>query len=257
MHRTTSAELVGIEPGGMVIRREEVTTLRGKPRMLSVDWIPTGHVMAEAELLGPLGPDGPAQVIATVTGRQVTHAQDHLEGREADAREAGGARIPSAARSSPGRTSGPTQTASILYGEWVLPAQAGRHLQLRSGRVGLSVALRPAHALHLTYEQRLGQDDVAALDAIHEMPDKDRGYRSKSCFVPQIAARVYGVANPRPSQLYAVRRALYRLEDEGEVTIRHWGGELAVTLVEPEAPRPSLERGASPCTRAILPAHPV
>ncbi|MGZ3357637.1 MAG: GntR family transcriptional regulator, partial [Isosphaeraceae bacterium] len=37
------AELLGIEPGSMVIRREEITTLRGKPRMLSVDWIPTKH----------------------------------------------------------------------------------------------------------------------------------------------------------------------------------------------------------------------
>ena len=75
---------------------------------------------------------------------------------------------------------------------------------------------------------------VAALDAIHEMPDKDRSYRGKSCFVPQIAAHVYGVENPVPSQLYAVRRALYRLQDEGEVKIRQYGfgGALYVDLVD-------------------------
>ena len=47
------AKLLGIDPGSMVIRREEITTLRGQPRMLAVDWIPTANVMAEAELLGP------------------------------------------------------------------------------------------------------------------------------------------------------------------------------------------------------------
>ena len=93
------AELLGIDPGSMVIRREEITALRGRPRMLAVDWIPTSHVMAEAELLGPPTPEGPAHVIETLTGRRVTHAQDHLEGREADSREAAALGSRSAARS--------------------------------------------------------------------------------------------------------------------------------------------------------------
>ena len=106
------AELLGIEPGSMVIRREEITSLRGRPRMLAVDWIPTRHVMAEAELLGPPTPEGPARIIETLTGRRVTHAQDHLEGREADTREAGRWASRSAARSLPGSTSGAMPRAS-------------------------------------------------------------------------------------------------------------------------------------------------
>jgi GntR family transcriptional regulator len=115
------AELLGVEPGSMVIRREEVTSLRGKPRMLSVDWIPTKHVMAEAELLGPATPEGPEHVIATVTGRHVTHAQDHLEGREADTREATALAIPVGSPILAGTHVWSDDEGVILYGEWVMP----------------------------------------------------------------------------------------------------------------------------------------
>jgi GntR family transcriptional regulator len=115
------AELLGIEPGSQVIRREEITSLRGKPRMLSVDWIPTNHVMAEAELLGEIGPGGPASVIESLTGRKVTHAQDHLEGREADTREAGALRIPVGSPILAGTHVWSDADGVILYGEWVLP----------------------------------------------------------------------------------------------------------------------------------------
>ena len=115
------AELLGIDPGSQVIRREEITTLRGKPRMLSVDWIPTGNVMAEAELLGPLGPEGPIQVITSLTGRHVTHAQDHLEGREADTREAGALKIPVGSPILAGTHVWSDTDGVILYGEWVMP----------------------------------------------------------------------------------------------------------------------------------------
>jgi len=114
-------ELLGIEPGAMVIRRQEITTLRGKPRMLSVDWIPTSNVMAEAELLGELGPDGPVKVIATITGRRVTHAQDHLEGREADTREANALNIPVGSPILAGAHVWSDQEGVIIYGEWVMP----------------------------------------------------------------------------------------------------------------------------------------
>jgi GntR family transcriptional regulator len=105
----------------MVIRREEVTALRGKPRMLSVDWIATGHVMAEAELLGPPVPDGPASVIATVTGRHVTHAQDHLESRAADTREADALRVPVGCPILAGAHVWSDPDGVIIYGEWVVP----------------------------------------------------------------------------------------------------------------------------------------
>jgi len=115
------AELLGIAPGSMIIRREEITTLRGRPRMLSVDWIPTGHVMAEAELLGPPTPEGPAEVITTVTGRHITHAQDHLEGREADTREAAALQLPVGSPILAGTHVWSDQDGVILYGEWVMP----------------------------------------------------------------------------------------------------------------------------------------
>lgn len=115
------AELLGIDPGSMVIRREEVTSLRGKPRMLSVDWIPTKHVMAEAELLGPATPDGPEHIIGTVTGRHVTHAQDHLEGREADTREATALSIPVGSPILAGTHVWSDDDGVIIYGEWVMP----------------------------------------------------------------------------------------------------------------------------------------
>ena len=106
------AELLGIDPGSMVIRREEITSLRGRPRMLAVDWIPTNNVMAEAELLGPPTPEGPASIIETVTGRRVTHAQDHLEGREADTREAAALGLPVGSPILAGVMSGATTKAS-------------------------------------------------------------------------------------------------------------------------------------------------
>lgn len=115
------AELLGIEPGSMVIRREEVTTLRGRPRMLAVDWIPTKHVMAEAELLSSATPEGPARVIETVTGRRVAHAQDHLESREADAREAEALNIPVGSPILAGVHIWSDDEGVILYGEWVVP----------------------------------------------------------------------------------------------------------------------------------------
>lgn len=115
------AELLGIEPGSMVIRREEITTLRGRPRMLSVDWIATKHVMAEAELLRPTMPEGPEHVIATVTGRHVTHAQDHLESREADTREASALSIPVGSPILAGTHVWSDQNGVLIYGEWVMP----------------------------------------------------------------------------------------------------------------------------------------
>ncbi len=89
--------------------------------MLSVDWIPTKHVMAEAELLGPATPDGPEHIIATVTGRHVTHAQDHLEGRESDTREATALGITVGSPILAGTHVWSDDDGVIIYGEWVMP----------------------------------------------------------------------------------------------------------------------------------------
>ena len=115
------AELLGIEPGSMVIRREEITTLRGRPRMLAVDWIPTRHVMAEAELLGPTTPEGPERVIAD-RDRTARHP------RPGPPREPGSRHAGSRSAQHPGRQPDPGRhprversEGVILYGEWVMP----------------------------------------------------------------------------------------------------------------------------------------
>ena len=67
------------------------------------------------------GPGGPAEVIATITGRHVTHAQDHLEGREADTREANALGIPVGSPILAGAHVWSDKEGVILYGEWVMP----------------------------------------------------------------------------------------------------------------------------------------
>jgi GntR family transcriptional regulator len=115
------AGLLGIEPGAMVIRREEITALRGRPRMLSVDWIPNQNVMVASDLLGDPVPEGPAHLIATVTGRRITHAQDHLESRIADTREATALGITVGSPILAGVHIWSDAEGVILYGEWVMP----------------------------------------------------------------------------------------------------------------------------------------
>ncbi|MGH3196515.1 MAG: GntR family transcriptional regulator [Streptosporangiaceae bacterium] len=115
------AGLLGLEPGSMVVRREEATTLHGRPQMLAVDWVPTTHVMVASDLLADPLPDGPAHLIASITGRHVTHAQDHLEARNADTREATALKIPPGSPVLAGVHVWSDTEGVILYGEWVMP----------------------------------------------------------------------------------------------------------------------------------------
>lgn len=116
------AGLLGMEPGSQVVRREEVTSLRGHARMLSVDWVPADDVRLAAELTSdqPIQ-GGPERLIADITGRRVTHSQDHLRGRAADAREAGalGLRVGTPILAGVHVWSDPE--GPIMYGEWVMP----------------------------------------------------------------------------------------------------------------------------------------
>ncbi|MGA2831121.1 MAG: UTRA domain-containing protein, partial [Streptosporangiaceae bacterium] len=61
------------------------------------------------------------EVITTVTGRHITHAQDHLEGREADTREAAALQLPVGSPILAGTHVWSDQDGVILYGEWVMP----------------------------------------------------------------------------------------------------------------------------------------
>lgn len=117
------AELLNIEPGEQVIRREEITSLRGEPRMLSVDWIPADSTLTALGALDPKPLDGgPAHLLETVAHRRITHGQDHLRGRSADAREANALRIPVGAPVLAGVHIWSNANEVILYGEWVMPA---------------------------------------------------------------------------------------------------------------------------------------
>jgi GntR family transcriptional regulator len=117
------ASLLGIDPHSTIVRREEVTSSHGRPVMLAVDWIPAGDTRLAPDLLlrHPIE-HGPAHFIATVTGRRVTHYQDHLRGRSADAREAAELQIPIGSPVLAGVHVWSDQEGVILYGEWVLPA---------------------------------------------------------------------------------------------------------------------------------------
>ena len=116
------AALLGLDRGSEIIRREEITSLRGTPRMLEVSWIPA------ASTLVPLGAlerqpltGGPAHFLETVAHRHVTHAQDHLEARSADTREAHALKVTVGAPVLAGVNVWSDGEGVILYGEWCIP----------------------------------------------------------------------------------------------------------------------------------------
>lgn len=117
------ADLLNVEAGTEVIRREEITSVRGRPAMLSVDWIPADSTLTAIGVLEhkPLE-GGVAHALESSTRRQITHGQDHLRGRSADAREASALDIPIGSPILAGVHIWSDAEGVILYGEWVLPA---------------------------------------------------------------------------------------------------------------------------------------
>jgi GntR family transcriptional regulator len=115
-------DLLNLAPGSEVIRREEITSLRGKPVMLSVDWIPVDSTLTAIGVLDakPLE-GGLAHVLETTTHRHITHGQDHLRGRSADAREASALQIAVGSPILAGVHIWSDSKNVILYGEWVMP----------------------------------------------------------------------------------------------------------------------------------------
>ena len=118
------AGLLHIDIGAEVIRREEIVTRHGRPLMLTVDWIPGASAMMASELLAPEPIDGgPEHVIETMTGRKITHAEDHLEGRGVrDARESGALGKPIGAPCLAGVHIWSDNEDPLLYGEWLMPS---------------------------------------------------------------------------------------------------------------------------------------
>jgi DNA-binding GntR family transcriptional regulator len=83
------SELLGITPGGLVIRREEVGSQENRPVRLTVDWIPGMGQMDAGSLLAPLPvAGGVLAFIERATRRRATYVEEHLRGRAADGREA-------------------------------------------------------------------------------------------------------------------------------------------------------------------------
>jgi len=255
------AELLGIEPGSEVIRREEVTSLRGRPRMLSVDWIPGANVMEAAELLGPLMAGGPAHVIATVTGRHVTHAQDHLEGREADAREAGALKLPVGSAILAGTHVWSDQDGPILYGEWVMPS---RQVVTYSYEVTNGADLGAERPARTDSTSRAGLDHLSAYtegNPMSNVSDTDRGisggnamnvdtseFRALTAQVEQLAKRV--------EELHTQALVIRTLRQTALMDAGYGPDPASAALQDAyQEGRASVLHGTGPAARARRPRH--
>jgi GntR family transcriptional regulator len=116
------AEILGIEPGEEIIRREEILYHGSHARALTVDWIPATNVMQAAALVEAVPiPGGAITLIETVTNRRPTYGRDYVRGRAADAREAGALKLPVGAPILAGTHVWSDEGGVILYGEWCMP----------------------------------------------------------------------------------------------------------------------------------------
>lgn len=116
------AELLGLPIGSEVVRREEITHRKSRPRMLSVDWIPAPDAMLAAEITAREPVEGGViRLVESMLRRKVTLGRDHLRGRAADAREAGALRLPIGSPVLAGTHVWSDQDGVLLYGEWVMP----------------------------------------------------------------------------------------------------------------------------------------
>lgn len=116
------ADLLGIDIGSQVIRREEITHSKDHPRLLSVDWIP-GFDVTVGERLTEKAPiqGGTIAAVESLTGRRVTYGEDHIRSRSSDAREAAALRLPVGAPILAGVHLWSDGSGVLLYGEWVMP----------------------------------------------------------------------------------------------------------------------------------------
>jgi GntR family transcriptional regulator len=115
-------DLLNIAPGSQVIRREEITSLRGRPVMLSVDWIPADSTLTALGVIDTKPLDGGlAHILETTAQRRITHGQDHIRGRSADTREASALQIPVGSPILAGVHIWSDSQDVIVYGEWVMP----------------------------------------------------------------------------------------------------------------------------------------
>lgn len=117
------AELLDIEPGDLVIRREEIWYRHARPIRLLVDWAPAGSVMNSAELLAHEPIDGGIErMVQSASGRTISHRRTYVRGRASDGREADALRLPVGSPILAGTHVWSDDEGVILYGEWCLPA---------------------------------------------------------------------------------------------------------------------------------------
>lgn len=115
------ADLLGLAPGAMVVRRQEITSRRGRPVMLSVDWIPVSNHLLAAELVAAAPvPGGLLRKIESITRRTANYADDKLRGREADRREAAALGIQPGEPLLAGASLLGDDEGAILYTEWCI-----------------------------------------------------------------------------------------------------------------------------------------
>lgn len=116
------ASLLNLEPGSEVIRREEITTIDGQRRMLSVDWAAPSPTQFVEEALNPNPlPGGIEGLLRSTTNRKVTHTEDFVRARGADTREASALQVPVGAPILAGAHVWTDADGVIAYGEWVIP----------------------------------------------------------------------------------------------------------------------------------------
>ena len=116
------ADVLGIEPGTLIIRREEISHHGGRPRALNVDWIAESSREVAPDLLerAPI-PGGAITLIERTMRRRVIHGSDYVRGRASDAREAGALRLPVGSPILAGTHVWSDERGVILYGEWCMP----------------------------------------------------------------------------------------------------------------------------------------
>lgn len=121
------ADLLDIDPGGDVVRREWVVCAGRRPRAepvaLHVAWYAPELAASVPELLvtKPIA-GGAIAMIEKATGRSVAHGEDHAHGRAADAREAAALGVPVGAPILAGAYLWNASDGTVLeYGEFCLP----------------------------------------------------------------------------------------------------------------------------------------
>lgn len=116
------ADLLDLDPGADVIRREWVSILDRQLHMLSVSWFCPELADAVPELreARPIH-EGAVARIEQATGRRVSTSRDYYEARAADEREANAIGVPIGAPVLAGTYIWSDEQGVIEYGEFVLP----------------------------------------------------------------------------------------------------------------------------------------